>query len=81
MERLDDPFRELGGDVVDDGITHPFRWDPATGAIADIGTLGGDLASAADINAAGVAVGYSADALGSRNNVPVRWDPPAPPAG
>src|SRR5262245_40151193 len=43
---------------------HSFLWDPATGVMTDLGTLGGEFSSTGDMNDAGTIVGTSENASG-----------------
>jgi probable HAF family extracellular repeat protein len=52
----------VGDSLTDDGYSHAVRWDSATGAVTDLGTLSGQVsATAQGINATGTVVGVSGD--------------------
>jgi probable HAF family extracellular repeat protein len=63
-------------DVFSPGIgtneTHAFRWTQGTGLV-DLGTAGGPVSRAWDINASGAIAGYSLDP--GHNQVAVVWSP------
>jgi probable HAF family extracellular repeat protein len=54
----------VGGAQVTWGVTHAYSWQ--NGVMTDLGTLGGNVGVAADINSRGVIVGQSSDATGLR---------------
>ena len=65
--------------------SEPGRWQPATSTTAtsftpqDLGTLGGDFSTAADLNATGQVVGTSTTTTGA--NHAFLWDPATPADG
>jgi len=61
------------GTTVSAGGAGRFVWDPVTGAMIDLGILGGTNSEAYGINARGQVVGYSQPTSGSYHAF--LWDP------
>lgn len=63
----------VGTGILPTGLIHAFSYDPETGQLLDLGTLGGAQSQAMAVNGTGLIVGWSNDSSGAK--VGFIWNP------